>query len=116
MTFVLIILLGAFIFQTIQLGQCEQGGIVPRLTPVSAPTPWIKQDVLVKILSNNLLEVWTDNIKSDITQVNKIEGVWHTKLVRDGYAILVYIDPRYSQELISQEIVKTVQLAALDDK
>lgn len=60
------------------------------------------------------ITVWTDNPVSDLAEIKTIEGI-NTVMMADGCnPIYVYVDPRYSQKEVAEEIRELLEARVPD--
>lgn len=62
-----------------------------------------KQSVIVKTRNGNGIDVWVDRPAKAIEAILKVEGV-SLALIPNGSNIFIWIDPRYDEEEIADEI------------
>lgn len=78
-------------------------------TPTPTATPWVKQDILILPEVGRGITIWTDNPKKDMAAINEeVEGIIDA-LITSNSSIYAQIDPRYSKEIVIQEILLLLQ-------
>lgn len=78
-------------------------------TPTPTATPWVKQHILILPEAGRGITIWTDNPKKDMAAINEeVEGIIDTRITSNS-SIYARIDPRYSKEIVIQEILLLLQ-------
>ena len=77
-------------------------------TPTPTATPWVKQDILILPEVGRGIAIWTDNPQKDMAAINEVEGIINTYITSNS-SIYAQIDPRYSKEIVIQEILLLLQ-------
>lgn len=97
------IIIGSFCQATIPLLRLNQP------TPTPTATPWVKQHILILPEARRGITIWTDNPKKDMAAINEeVEGIIDTRITSNS-SIYARIDPRYSKEIVIQEILLLLQ-------
>ncbi len=76
--------------------------------PTPTATPWVKQDILILPEAGRGIAIWTDNPQKDMAAINEVEGIINTHITSNS-SIYAQIDPRYSKEIVIQEILLLLQ-------
>lgn len=81
-------------------------GIIGESAPAPEPVPtsWIKQAILIEMAPDMGLNIWADSAEANVLRVAGIEGIIDASMRLNGHMIYARVDPRYSKDLVAQEI------------